>query len=483
MLIRIITFISLAAGYAAAQAPDTVWTRAYGGYEADMGNAFIETSDGAFLIVGSTSSFGENGDIYLIKINSQGEWFFNYNYGGIGSENALSVVESYDGGYILSGYSRFYANNYNNLFLGKTDSDGNLIWSQVYVNSGSQDYGQSVLETSDQDIVVAGYTRHYNPTNKNVILMKTNARGDSIWYHEYGSDGEDVGQSVVQTNDNGYVIAGWTTSYGIGSGDIYLIKTDSDGNQLWYRTYGYQNWEEASCVIQTSDGGFAIIGRTDSGGNGWWDVYLVKTDSSGTMQWWQTYGGDDWDGGHSVEETDDGGFLLGCYTFSFGAGDCDYYLIRTDSLGNEVWHKTLGDSSSDWGYSAIYASDGNIYFMGDSWSYGHGSVDIYLVKLQGDMTDAYDYAITNPKSFQLLQNFPNPFNAATQIPFNLPGKSDVLIEIYNVLGQKVATLFEGRAEAGYRTITWDADSNPSGVYFYRIKAGDKTDTRQMVLLR
>jgi len=317
----------------------------------------------------------------------------------------------------------------------------------------------------------------------NVFIMKTSARGDSIWYHEYGSGGEDIGQSVIQTSDGGFIIAGSTTSFGQGSGDIYLIKTDSDGNLSWYNTYGYPNWEEALCVIETSDRGLAIIGRTDSGGNGWWDVYLVKTDSLGIMEWWQTYGGEDWDGGRSVVETEDGGFLLGCYTFSFGAGSVDYYLIRTDSLGNEIWHKTIGGSSSDWGNTAIYASDGSIYFVGSSWSYGHGSVDAYLVKLEGDMTGVPENTITSPGSFQLSQNYPNPFNATTRIPFSLPGKSDVLIEIYNLLGQKIAELFDGSLEAGYHFVTWDAGLSPSGVYFSRIQAGDQVQTRQMILLK
>lgn len=470
--------------FASAQAPDTIWTRAYGGIEADGVNSFIETGNGAFLIAGFTGSFGQNGDIYFIKINSHGEWFFENHYGGLGSENAESVTEATDGGYIISGHSRFYGENDNNIFLGKTDSDGNMIWSQVYVQPGSDEYGCSVLETADQDIVIAGYVTHYDPFNKNLLLMKTNDHGDPIWTLEFGTTGgEDVGQSVIGTADGGYVTAGWTTSNGHGSGDVYLLKTNSDGEQRWYRTYGFTGWEEGLYVTETSDGGFAIIGRTNSVGNGWWDIYLVKTDSSGIMEWWQTYGGEDGDGGNSVIETPDGGYLLGCYTDSFGPGIENYYLIRTDSLGNEIWHKTIGGSSADYGQKALYSSDGDIYFIGSSWSFGHGSMDIYLVKLEGELTAVSDQAVPNPGSIQLLQNFPNPFNASTNIRFGLSEKSDVLVEIFNILGQKAATLFEGDLNSGQHTITWEAGSEPSGIYFYRIRAGEYMQARRMILLK
>ena len=481
--IRIAALILLMAASAPAQTPDTIWTRAYGGTEADMVESFIQTSDGAYLVAGYTISYTLSSDFYLVKFDSQGQTIFENYYEGNGVENALSVFESDDGGYIFSGYTHIDAFDDEDIYLGKTDSEGTLLWSQVYGQPDSDEFGQSVLETVDHDIVIAGYVIHHNPTDKNVLLMKTDATGVPIWSYEFGSSGEDVGLSVISTLDGGYVISGSTTSYGNGSGDIYLIKTNSDGGLCWYRTYGFSNWEEGLCVIETSDGGFAIVGRTNSVGNGWWDVYLVKTDSTGDLEWWRTYGGEDWDGGRSVVEVKDGGFLIGGYTFSYGPGAVCFYLIRTDAQGNEIWSEAIGGPSADWGHKAMYGHDGYIYFAGDSWSYGHGSVDVYVVKLEGHPTATAGHDIPNPGSIELKQNFPNPFNSSTNIRFYLSGKSNLLIEIYNIMGQKVAELFEGSMDTGYHTITWDSDSEPSGVYFTKIRVGEEIQTCQLVLLK
>ncbi|UCC80748.1 MAG: T9SS type A sorting domain-containing protein [Candidatus Zixiibacteriota bacterium] len=484
LIVRVIIAIHLTIGCVAAQAPDTIWTRTFGGTEADAGFAFTETSDGYFLIAGSTISFGENGRIYFIKVNSYGQTVFERTYGENYSESARSIAESSDGGYILLGYSRIQIGGSYDIFMEKTDINGNRIWTERYVNPGSQGYGRSVLEAADQNIVVAANVTHYNPYDKNIIIMKTSALGDPIWNLEFGDIGEEEVQSVCETRDGGYVVTGWTTSYGAGSGDILLLKTDSNGNISWYRTYGYSGWEGGRCVIETSDGGFALTGRTNSVGHGSWDVFLVKTDSVGNMEWLKTYGGEEWDSGFSVREAHSNGFLLGGYTLSFDAANFDYYLIRTNINGHEIWYKTIGGSSVEYGLSAIYASDRTIYFMGVSWSYGHGSEDIYLVKLgRGHATDIPGRSVTIPENFQLYQNFPNPFNVSTEISFALPEPADIAVEIFDILGKPTAIVAKGPFPAGYHNVTWNGGDAASGVYYYRLIAGSKVMVRKMILLK
>jgi predicted secreted protein len=160
------------------------------------------------------------------------------------------------------------------------------------------------------------------------------ARAASQWYKTYGGTGTDTGAgNIIQTSDGGYAISGDTQSFGAGGNDYWLIKTDADGNMLWNKTYGGAGLDSESDMCQTSDGGYALGGYTNSFGAGGTDFWLVKTDSSGTMQWNQTYGGTDGDAGWSIIQTIDGGYALAGNTASFGAGGTDFYVAKTDEVG------------------------------------------------------------------------------------------------------------------------------------------------------
>jgi len=154
------------------------------------------------------------------------------------------------------------------------------------------------------------------------------------WWKTYGGTASDAGRSVQQTSDGGYVIAGRTGSFGAGDDDVYLIKTSASGDTLWTRSYGGTDSDRGYSVQQTSDGGYIIAGLTESFGAGQADVYLIKTDASGDTLWTRTYGGTEYDLGCSVQQTADGGYIVAGYTRSYGAGNCDVYLIKTDSLGS-----------------------------------------------------------------------------------------------------------------------------------------------------
>jgi hypothetical protein len=206
------------------------------------------------------------------------------------------------------------------------------MWSQTYGGT-SDDYGRSVVQTSDGGYAIAGYTWSYGAGITDVWLIKTDASGTAQWNQTYGGTGEDVGYSVVETSDGGYAIAGETQSYGAGQYDVWLVKTDATGTVQWNQTYGGTWNDYGYSVVQTSDGGYAIAGWTGSYGAGNDDVWLVKTDAAGTVQWNQTYGGTSWDDGYSVVETSDGGYAIAGWTGSYGAGNDDVWLVKTDESG------------------------------------------------------------------------------------------------------------------------------------------------------
>lgn len=191
----------------------------------------------------------------------------------------------------------------------------------------------------------------------------------------------DQGNSVQQTAGGGYIIAGSTTSFGAGNRDVYLIKTEPNGSSQWQKTFGGENDDFAQSVQQTSDGGYVIVGHTYSFGAGSSDVYLIKTEPNGNSQWEKTFGGSRWDLGNSVQQTKDGGFIIAGHTYSFGTGEFDVYLIKTDANGNSQWQKTFGGSLYDHGDSVQQTLDGGYIIAGATYSFGAGEYDVYLIKL------------------------------------------------------------------------------------------------------
>ena len=255
-------------------------------------------------------------------------------------------------------------------------------WEQTYGSEG-YDWGRSVQQTVDGGYVIAGEASIAGSGLTYVYLIKTNENGIEQWSQTYGGDGHDMGYEVHQTSDEGYIIVGETHSFGNGGGDVYIVKTDENGVEQWSQTYGGTEYDIGLSINQTSDQGYIIAGGTSSFGNGW-DVYLIKTDENGIEQWSHTYGGADTESVHSVQQTNDGGYVIGGSTYSFGNGDRDVYLIKTDGNGVEQWSHTYGEDGDDVGRSVQQTTDGGYVIAGFSSSFGNWSTDAYLIKTNGN---------------------------------------------------------------------------------------------------
>ena len=321
------------------------------------------------------------------------EW--NRTLGGSQADGGFSVQETSDGGYIIAGYTMSFGSGQRDVYLVKTDSQGRETWSTTF--GGSQaDGGFSVQETSDGGYIIAGSTMSFGLGSSDVYLVKTDSQGMETWSTTFGGSQADGGYSVQETSDGGYIISGVTASSGAGGTDVYLVKTDSQGMETWSTTFGGSQDDLGYSIQETSDGGYIISGYTMSVGAGGHDVYLVKVDSQGRETWSTAFGGSGHDFGWSVREISDGGYIIAGHTMSFGAGEGDVFLVKADSQGMETWSTTFGGAQDDCGYSVQAASDGGYIIVGYTMSLGAGGSDVYLLKVdQGGVEERYSASLVD----------------------------------------------------------------------------------------
>jgi uncharacterized delta-60 repeat protein len=350
------------------------WSRAYGGTDSDDAFAIAPTPDGGYVVAGSTESFGA----------------------GKGQDSPDL------GGPNLPGKT--------DVWVLKLDGRGNVQWQKTYGGPGGEE-ARAIAPTSDGGYVVAAwvgqvhgfvhiYEKSFIPTEEHeytippsfgagkgdVWVLKLDGSGNVVWQKTYGGTNEDEAHAIVPTSDGGYIVAGSTESFGAGKGDVWVLKLDGSGNVQWQKTYGGTNWDGAHAIAPTSDGGYVVAGRTESFGAGGWDVWVLKLDGSGNVVWQKTYGGTNEDEAHAIVPTSDGGYVVAGKTWSFGAGHGDVWVLKLDGSGNVVWQKTYGGTNEDEARAIVPTSDGGYIVAGSTFrrtSSHTGNFDVWVLKLDG----------------------------------------------------------------------------------------------------
>ena len=360
-----------------------VWSKTYGGTGDDSGRYLQQTSDGGFILVGYTDSFGSgDGDVLVMKLDSDGIISWQKTYGGARFDGASAIDQTTDGGYIMSGQSNTFYEDWNyDAWVVKLTSNGSISWQKTYGADGWEEL-TSVCETSGGGYIAAG---HSDPGGQSTDLwvVKLDADGTVDWNRVYGgNDGEDTYAGIEQTTDGGYILAGRTESFGAGDLDAWVLKLNANGSVAWQKLLGGEDREQVISIQQTSDGGYIVGARTMTYGHGDKDVWILKLASDGSVGWQKTYGGELEEELRFLRQTSDGGYIVVTKTESFGNGDTDLWIMKLRPDGSVAGQKTFGGTLGESAEAFVLCSDGSIVICGETESFGEGASDVWLLKLK-----------------------------------------------------------------------------------------------------
>ena len=366
----------------AQNSPDrTTFIKTYGEQGKSRGVTVEQTSDGGYIITGYTTA-GDYGaeDVLLIKTDDKGEIVWQKTYGGSGEDSGWAVRQCADGGYIVSGFTESFGEGGMDVYLIRTDVNGEALWAKTFGGSGDE-YGWDIQITDDNSFIIASQSNSKESGNIDAQLIKVDNKGNLIWSKTYGGAQIDRVFSVQQNQDGTYLAAGISYSYtSVNSNDRdgYLIKVDALGNKLWHKTYGGDKYDVVHALSSTKDQGHILVGYGESlAENGRMDVYLIKNDENAETQWTKAYGEADGERGIKVAQTRDDGFVA----IGFTEKDLNLYLVKTDKNGSKQWSRSYGRPDKlDFGYTVKPTVDGGYILVGHTEDRSNGQSSVLLIK-------------------------------------------------------------------------------------------------------
>jgi hypothetical protein len=512
------------------------WQKTFGGSDNDVANSIQQTTDNGYIITGYSKSVdgdlsvnNGNADYWILKLDSNGIKEWQKTLGGSGNEFANAIVQTSDGGYILAGSSNSNDSDItgnkgmDDYWIVKLETNGNVQWKKCMGGSNA-DGANSIQQTSDGGYIIAGSsvsndgdingTHHGTAAYTDYWIVKTDDGGSIQWQKSLGGTLSDVPTSIQQTTDGGYIVAGYSYSndgdlngnhHGLNIiTDCWIVKLDATGNIQWQKSLGGDNYDNAFSIRQTSDGGYIFAGSSNSvngdvtGNHGSDDYWIVKLNSTGDIDWQKSFGGSLNDRPFSIYPTNDGGYVVAGYSFSIDGdiiGDHhgtnnnkDYWILKIDMSGTILWRKSFGGTNNEEPYSIQQTTD-NGFIVGG-----------YTLSTNGDVTDpkgAFDFWIIKisslvgiPEIESTIKNFeirPNPFSNHTTISFELLSNENNQLVIYDIEGRAIKNIPSDNLIIGTNKFFWDATNNSgnkveSGIYFVTFISGNNRETKRMVIL-
>ncbi|WP_345243561.1 PKD domain-containing protein [Nibrella saemangeumensis] len=424
----------------AQTAPTIQWNKTIGGSDYDQLSSLQQTTDGGYIVGGwSSSNAGDDksdnrkgsSDYWVVKLDANGNKLWDKTFGGSDNDLLRSLQQTTDGGYILGGSSPSNAGGdktndsrgLNDYWVIKLDASGNKVWDKTIGGSGD-DLLYTVRQTTDGGYILGGHSGSNAGDHKtndsrgleDYWVVKLDANGAKVWDKTIGGSGRERFSSLQQTTDGGYILGGSSisnaggdkTNDSRGLNDYWVVKLDANGAKVWDKTFGSGGDDYLTSLQQTTDGGYLLGGSSPSkasgdkteNGKGEYDYWVVKLDASGTKVWDKTIGGDNEDILASLQQTTDGGYILGGYSHSGAGGDktensnnsSDYWVVKLAANGTKVWDKTIGSAGEDIFYSLQQTTDGGYILggytdanaSGDKTENSKGDRDYWVVKLNTD---------------------------------------------------------------------------------------------------
>ncbi|WP_347373844.1 T9SS type A sorting domain-containing protein [Aequorivita sp. Q41] len=496
-----------------AQDPNILWQRTIGGSLVEYFNDLKQTPDGGYILGGASLSDitgdkteASNGyiDMWIIKIDVNGEIEWQNSIGGIGFDDIHSLELTPDGGYILAGESSSNisgdktenSRGLDDFWIVKLDAAGNVEWDKTIGGSDSDSFPQIKVINDGYYICGDSWSNISGDKTENAIgeddywLLKLDVSGNIVWQKTIGGSSFDSFASMTLTSDGGFILGGYSesnisgdkTENSKGEYDYWIVKLNSSGTIEWDKTIGGSQTDVLNSIIQTSDNGFLLSGRSSSdisgdktenslGGSDYW---IIKLNSSGTIEWQNTIGGNDIDQAYSANQTTDGGYILGGFSRSDisgdksenGQGNFDCWLVKINNVGIIEWQNTIGGSEIDGITSVIQSSDGS-YILG-----GNSSSNISGDKTENSRGDQDYWIIKHASTLGLEKNtfnkaitlYPNP--AKNTLQLNTQDNTINQVNIYTMMGSKVLQL-----DINTVSPTVDVSSLASGVYYVQVYSG------------
>ena len=479
--------VAIAVTTAYADAPDSLWMRAYGDASTQEIRCITETADNGYIFAGSAwieDTDGGHSEAYVVKLDSEGDTLWTTSFRGLGDARAYAVRETPDGGYITAGYFGYLpmADN-RDVCLVKLNSLGGIVWQKAYGGAGYDEAHDVRVLHGDSGFVVTGYTRSFGVYGSDLYLIRTDSSGDTLFTRYYGATVNDKGYSICETTD-GYVTCGISqaTDY-----DLYLVKTTSHLDTVWTRTYGGTDFDAGySIKLTPADFGFIIGGQTASFGAGADDGWAVKTDSNGDTLWMRTVGDSLYNRFFSVDTTLGGGYVFAGQYGQVPLEERDFYAARLAADGSIEWEARYGTPDEDVALCIEQTDEGRYILGGYTKDWDTGDMDALVVRLGSE--DESGVERRRAVSGLTLAASPNPFTGSVCIVFNTDSKARAWLEVYDVTGRLVTKLSSGTLYPGRHTIDWNGmdlggSRVPAGIYFCRLSIGDREATTKVVLAR